>query len=113
MPERSNGMWPKIKIDDGFRLYLVESDNCAQAELYIGKDLPCEDFSKLVVTELYLKEKGWEQVSIDGSDYWGPKDESLFVKRYKLEEMVWQWLEEEYDFQLFEDYASFMYEPNA
>jgi hypothetical protein len=103
-----------IRIADGYRLYMVEAENCAYPQMFVGKDLPVEDFSIPTVIEFYVKQHGWRAYTLpDGTQYFGSPSVGLPVSRPKLIDLIWEWLDKEYDFDLFEDYSSLMYEPGA
>ena len=102
-----------VVIKEGYWLYMVEAENMAQPQLWIGKELPAEldGYSVTTMINCYLKEHHWRRYTLaSGTEFYGPEVGGSPICRDTLIEKIWEWLEKVYEFQVFEDWSSLMHE---
>ena len=98
-----------IVIPDGYRLYVLPPRTPdVDSELYVGKIIPIDDrgYSKEAIRDTYVEEN--EVTEIAPGVYYLPRIASYFDSA-ELDEYIWAWLHDTYDFVEACDWSPFMY----
>ena len=109
MPTRLHDRTAPIVIPSGYRLYVLPPRTPdVDSELYVGKIIPIDDrgYSAEAIRKIYLEENKVTEIAPGVYDV--PRSEG-FVDSAKLDEYIWAWLHDTYDFVEACDWSPFMY----